>query len=344
MTARRLLNMLILLAAAGLLAAVFASSATAAPIATSKARAQQIARQVAALDVRFDKIVEQYDQANAQMAKLRGQIRQNTEQMQLARYNLSVADRNLTDRAIALYKQQPVDVLDVIFSSSSFEELTTQLDLMNKLGQHDVDIISSVRQFKQTIAQRRSSLNTDRAAAAKLLADISAKKHTIQATLAERRHMLRGVQAQIKQMEAAAAARARAVVARQTQGPKQRPIIPSAGGPGHPEVCAIAAKYLGIPYLYGGASPSTGFDCSGFVMYVYAQIGISLPHYSGAQQQMGTPVPMNALQPGDLVFMGYPAYHVGIYVGGGMVIHSPHTGAVVSYESVGRWQSAVRLP
>ena len=96
-------------------------------------------------------------------------------------------------------------------------------------------------------------------------------------------------------------------------------------------MCAIAAKYLGIPYLYGGASPSTGFDCSCFVMYVYAQIGIGLPHYSGAQQQMGTPVPMNALQPGDLVFMGYPAYHVGIYVGGGMVIHSPHTGAVVSY-------------
>jgi peptidoglycan DL-endopeptidase CwlO len=343
-TARRLLNTLIFLAAASLLAVVSVAPAHAAPIATSKARAQQIRRQVAALDVRFEKIVEQYDQANAQMAKLRGQIRQNTEQVQLARYNLSIANRNLKDRAIALYKQQPVDVLDVIFSSSSFEELTTQLDLMNKLGQHDVDIITSVKQFKQTIATRRAALMVDRAAATRLLADISAKKHSIQTTLAQRRHMLRGVEAQIRQMEAAAAARARRVVARQTQGPKQRPIIPSAGGPGHPEVCAIAAKYLGIPYLYGGASPATGFDCSGFVMYVYAQIGVSLPHYSGAQQQMGTPVPMNALLPGDLVFRGYPAYHVGMYVGGGMVIHSPHTGAVVSYESVSGWDSAIRLP
>jgi cell wall-associated NlpC family hydrolase len=342
-TARRLSPALLLLAAV-LLLALAAAPALATPVTDKKTRAQQIRRQVAELDMRFEKIVEQYNQANMQLDKLRAQMRQNTQQLQLARYNLSVANRNLTDRAVALYKQQPVDLLDVIFKSSSFEELTTQLNLMNKLGQHDVDIISSVRQFKQTIADRRANIVTDRAAATKLLADVSAKKHSIQNTLAQRRHMLRGVEAQIRQMEAAAAARARRVVARQAQGPKQRPIIPSAGGASHPEVCAIAARYLGIPYLYGGASPSTGFDCSGFVMYVYAQVGISLPHYSGAQQQMGTPVPMNALLPGDLVFRGYPAYHVGMYVGSGMVIHSPHTGAVVSYQSVGGWDSAVRLP
>jgi peptidoglycan DL-endopeptidase CwlO len=342
-TARRL-SLALILFVAGLLTALVASPALATPVADQKARAQQIRRQVAQLDMRFEKIVEQYNQANMQLDELRGKMRHNTQQLQLARYNLSIANRNLKDRAVALYKQQPVDLLDVIFKSSSFEDLTTQLDLMNKLGQHDVDIISSVRQFKQTIADRRANLMADQAAATKLLADVSAKKHTIQDTLAQRRHMLRGVEAQIRQMEAAAAARARRVVAQQAHGPKQRPIIPSASGPGHPEVCAIAARYLGIPYLYGGASPSTGFDCSGFVMYVYAQVGISLPHYSGAQQQMGTPVPMNALLPGDLVFRGYPAYHVGMYVGGGMVIHSPHTGAVVSYQSVGGWDSAVRLP
>jgi cell wall-associated NlpC family hydrolase len=342
--ARRLSTALILLASAGLLVVFAASPALATPISANKARAQQIRRQVAALDMRFEKIVEQYNQANGQLAALRTQIRQNTQQLQLTRYNLSIANRNLKDRAVALYKQQPVDLLDVIFSSSSFQELTTQLDLMNKLSQHDSDIISSVRQLKQTIADRRAGLMVDRTSATKLLADASAKKHTIQNTLAQRRHMLRGVESQIRRMEAAEAARARRVVAQQASGPKQRPIIPSAGGAGHPEVCAIAAKYLGIPYLYGGASPSTGFDCSGFVMYVYAQVGIGLPHYSGAQQQMGTPVPMNELLPGDLVFRGYPAYHVGMYVGSGMVIHSPHTGAVVSYQSVGGWDSAVRLP
>jgi cell wall-associated NlpC family hydrolase len=75
-------------------------------------------------------------------------------------------------------------------------------------------------------------------------------------------------------------------------------------------------------------------------MYCYAQIGIGLAHGATAQQQSSTPVPLNALQPGDLVFFGSASYssHVGIYVGGGSMIHAPHTGAVVSYGSIsGAW-------
>jgi cell wall-associated NlpC family hydrolase len=114
------------------------------------------------------------------------------------------------------------------------------------------------------------------------------------------------------------------------------------GGSGRPYIVAIAARYLGTPYKYGGTSPQTGFDCSGFVQYVYRQAGITLPRTSMTQQQIGRRVSMNALLPGDLVFRGYPAYHVGIYVGNGQAIHSPHTGAVVSYQSISYWTSAVR--
>ena len=78
-------------------------------------------------------------------------------------------------------------------------------------------------------------------------------------------------------------------------------------------------------------------------MYCYAQIGIQLPHYSGFQQNLGTPVPMTALIPGDLVFMGYPvSYHVALYAGNGQVIEAPYTGAVVSYGSLAGFQYAVR--
>ena len=102
---------------------------------------------------------------------------------------------------------------------------------------------------------------------------------------------------------------------------------------------AIAQRYLGVPYVYGGASPS-GFDCSGLAMYCYAQIGIGLSHGATDQQHASTPVPLNALQPGDLVFFGNASYsyHVGIYVGGGSMINAPHTGSVVSYGSIsGAW-------
>ena len=99
---------------------------------------------------------------------------------------------------------------------------------------------------------------------------------------------------------------------------------------------AIALRYLGIPYRWGGSSPSTGFDCSGFVMYVYRQVGVSLPHHAASQYGYGTPVSRSALRPGDLVFFNGLG-HNGIYIGNGNFVHSPHTGDVVKISSI--WSS-----
>ena len=99
----------------------------------------------------------------------------------------------------------------------------------------------------------------------------------------------------------------------------------------------IAERYLGVPYVWGGADPATGFDCSGLVMYVYRQLGIDLLHFSGAQYHEGTPVPFGALAPGDLVFFRPGPLgpgHVGMYVGGGRFIQAPHSGDVVKISSL----------
>jgi len=109
-------------------------------------------------------------------------------------------------------------------------------------------------------------------------------------------------------------------------------VKPAAGG-----VLAIAAQYAGLPYSYGGTSPSTGFDCSGFTQYVFRQVGISLPRTAEEQRQATTRV--STPQPGDLVFFGSPAYHVGIYAGDGMMWDSPRSGSVVSKRSI--WSSNV---
>ena len=120
--------------------------------------------------------------------------------------------------------------------------------------------------------------------------------------------------------------------------PPPAPPPPASSGPtgrGHPEAAAIAARYLGVPYRWGGASPS-GFDCSGLVMYVYAQLGISLPHYTVAQYHVGVAVSRGRLQPGDLVFFDGLG-HVGIYIGQNQFIHAPHTGDVVKVSSITGW-------
>ncbi len=91
--------------------------------------------------------------------------------------------------------------------------------------------------------------------------------------------------------------------------------------------------------MWGGASPS-GFDCSGLVVYVYGQLGVSLPHYTGSLWSSGAHVSRSDLAPGDLVFF-YNLDHVGIYIGGGVFIHAPHTGTVVQYGNLNdSWYSA----
>jgi cell wall-associated NlpC family hydrolase len=112
--------------------------------------------------------------------------------------------------------------------------------------------------------------------------------------------------------------------------------VPSSGPRGSRAV-AIAERYLGVPYLWGGADPLTGFDCSGLAMYVYAQLGVSLTHYTGAQWYEGTRVPPSQLEPGDLVFFEPSSrgpQHEGIYIGNGQFIQAPHTGDVVKISSL----------
>jgi len=113
-------------------------------------------------------------------------------------------------------------------------------------------------------------------------------------------------------------------------------------------VVSIAMRYLGIPYKWGGASPSSGFDCSGLTMYVFAQIGVSLPHYAAAQYGLGRAVSKSELAPGDLVFFRGLG-HMGMYIGGGNFIHAPRTGDVVKISSlsepyrVANWVGARRV-
>jgi cell wall-associated NlpC family hydrolase len=102
---------------------------------------------------------------------------------------------------------------------------------------------------------------------------------------------------------------------------------------------AIARRFIGVPYRYGGFSPGTGFDCSGFVRFVYGKLGIALPHNAAAQFGLGRVVPRSALRPGDLVFFSGLG-HVGIYVGNGRFIHAPETGERVSIAPLsGNWSS-----
>jgi peptidoglycan DL-endopeptidase CwlO len=330
-------------------------TAGAVPLATQKARAkakaEQIRTQLEALDATLGRAVEDYNLARIKLGAAEQRVSRVTRELKVARYELKVAIQTLQDRVVGLYKQRPVDFLDVIFRSRSFDDLATDLKAVREISMQDSDVVDKVEKYESLVIEKRKRLVTDRRTARVLLAECDERQQGIEAQIGARKDLLKGVEKEIariekREREAARRAAAAAAAAAASSGYAWRNprMIVADGGPGHPEVIEIAKRYLGIPYVYAAADPSVGFDCSGLVMYCYAQIGISLPHYSGYQQNMGKPVAMTALIPGDLVFKGYPvSYHVGLYAGGGTVIEAPHTGDVVKFNTVVGWEYAVRL-
>ena len=101
-------------------------------------------------------------------------------------------------------------------------------------------------------------------------------------------------------------------------------------------IVRFAHRLLSVRYVYGGTTPSAGFDCSGFTRYVFAHFGVTLPHYTFGQYGLGHSVPRSRLEPGDLVFFDGVG-HVGLYIGHGRFIHAPHAGTRVSVDTLSGW-------
>ncbi len=213
---------------------------------------------------------------------------------------------------------------------------------------------------------RRANLKDARVEQAEVVAERAAQRQSIEGRLAERAQLLSSVKDEIARMQAAeqrrqaqlaAQARARLAAERLAQqqafdtadqsmytavdlGDTAIPAAPPPDGSRASQVIALAMQHLGTPYVWGGSSPSTGFDCSGLISYVYAQIGISLPHHAASQYSYGVPVAYEDLQPADLVFFSGLS-HMGMYIGGGQFIHAPHTGDVVKISSLSGYSSWV---
>ena len=319
--------------------------ALASPISEKKARLARVQEKLQEVYHRADIAVEKYNQATSKLETVRLQIKENARLLKVAEYNLAVANNQLKARAESIYKARDVSLMDVVFAANTFDDLVTQLDLLERLGNNDVDTVKAIAAYRADIKDRRVRLDADKKSAAGLVQERADQKNAVLALENELESMTAGIKADInrlqkQQREAARRAAAQALAAANNGGGGNNPgPIVDPGGSGRSAVVAIAQRYLGVPYVWGGAGPS-GFDCSGLTMYCYAQIGIGLAHGATLQQRASTPVPISALQPGDLVFFGNASFssHVGIYVGGSTMIHAPHTGDVVRYGDMsGAW-------
>ena len=289
--------------------------------------ADEAQKQVAALDDRLEVVVEDWDQAESQLATIQAQL--GAVRLQLAQQQGDLARQQavLGSHLAWMYKLGNYGLLDELSSGGSLNDAAARIELVKRLNQQDRELrdgfLATVKQvgaLQATIAEKR-----DQAMVVQQRAD--AERATISDKLAQRQAILDGLNGRIKKIiderdrrEALAAGRlGRAALAQ---------IGTVHGTAAQLGVVHDALRFLGVPYVWGGASPS-GFDCSGLVLYVYARYGVSFPHFAAFQAEMGVPVPESQLEPADLVFFGSPIHHVVIYAGNGLVVQAPHTGDVV---------------
>ena len=341
-------------------------SASADPSADEKrAQAQRVLEQVRALDSQLGKAAEAYNLANIQLDRIMAEQQANARHLVIAKSSLRNAESHLAQRLIALYVNgQESTALEILLGADSIDDIMDRLDTAERVSQQDTQVLTEVRAFKAEVKARKVRLERARTEQAKVVAERESRRSWIEGQPAERQRLLASVKDEIAQLDAAERRR-RAVLAAAARAARRRarcrrvvgapfssgfeddfvPVdLPPARFGG---AVGIAMQYLGTPYVWGGASPS-GFDCSGFLMYVYAQLGVALPHNAAMQYGYGTPVPRSALEPGDLVFFDGLG-HNGMYIGGGQFIHSPHTGDVVKISSLydswyaSTWVGARRL-
>ncbi len=336
----------------GLLCAV--ATAHADPgISSKRAQAQQILGQLQRLDASAQRANNRYQTATRGLRRVEHQLAVNRQALGVARVNLTRGRNALAKRLVSIYtSQDQQSSLAVVLGARSLDDLISRIEAVTSISHQDAALIQQVVSYQHQIVRRRALLRSQRVRQRRLVALRSATKRRIDAKLAAEQHLYASVKSQLDQLVARQRARQLAA-ARQARLAAGAVVVPQVGGfnidsagsslgsSPYSSVVSIATRYLGVPYVWGGASPS-GFDCSGFVMYVFAQVGVSLPHYTVAQWDYSNAVyvPRSELEPGDLVFFDGLG-HVGIYVGNGQFIHAPHTGDVVKIDSLGEsWYAA----
>ena len=309
---------------------------------------QDAAKQVAAAHA-------QVEQATAQTDQARQQVRQVALESYMGVGSGAVSRRQGSDLSsaeqlvvrsvyVTMLASNRQDVIDR-YKTAAAQAKTAEGQLAQAQGQAAAQV-KQVKAAEQQVQQAQTQLQATYAqvngqltvlvAQAQAAAEAERQRQA-QAALARQRA---AQQAQLLAQQQAATRQSAAAVTPSEPSPPPAmsvpvpaapvpvPAVAAPTGSGGSAAVAAAQTRLGDPYVWGAAGPNS-FDCSGLTMWAWAHAGVSLPHYSGAQYDSTTHIPMSDLQPGDLVFFADPGEHEAMYIGNGQVIEAPHTGANV---------------
>lgn len=310
--------------------ATAALAAVAGPVSVGHAAPQlsisEAQARISALNVQAEKITEAYDAARERLTTIRRQQGVAARELAGDKRRLAAARSTIAATADATYRTGGFGQY-IIGMANDPQSFLDQAATLDALSRNQAQQFATADAAGHAVRVAQATYNARAVAVRATLSKISSQRSHIHALLAQARHVLDSLQA---------AARARLDAANAAVAARAASLRGTYNGPASGQA-AVAVRFayaqLGKPYQYGGAGPYS-YDCSGLTMMAWHAAGVGLPHNAAMQQSQVRAVSASDAQPGDLVFFGSPAYHVGIYIGGGRMIAAPHTGTVVQIQSV----------
>ena len=322
-----------------------------------EAKEQELERARAEFDIlstELSMMVEEYNTVIEALDETRQSMRETEQRLAEAEGEVAGAERQLGERAAEIYKRGNVSFLEVLLDTKSFEDFLVRIDWFARVNEQDARFVVELRERRDEVEGLQRSLESREEEQIALRNEAESQKGLIEAAVQRQESFVSSLGEEVqtliaeeeeRQRRLAEERAAQAAAAARARLSSTDPSLAEGAdldAPGRADVVVIALQYAGVPYVWGGSSPESGFDCSGFVKYVYREVGVDLPRNSRAQFKAGSRVPpdgIDALVLGDLVFFGYGGdpgrvHHVGIYVGNGNFVHAPGTGDVVRVSSL----------
>lgn len=313
----------------------FEAPAEAAPrLGTLEQQAESFRQELAALDRGLEIVVEQHNAAREKLDQLTRELNDSRLRLESARAERAAQEAILADRLTAIYKGGDFDLASVLVNSSSLNDFFEQTYYLARINEQDARMEKQYEATAKRIEGLTDEIDRKRADQLQLEKHLEEQKQAIEDGIAQRQKKLAEVDSQIQTLLAQEAERQRAEQARLAEEAGFLLADLKTSDATQAQVVETSLRYLGVPYVWGGESPS-GMDCSGLTKYVYAQHGVSLPHNAAMQFNLGVPVPNDQLQPGDLIFWGPgEPHHVAMYIGQGKYIEAPTFNEVVKISTL----------
>lgn len=353
---KRHLGLLIVIA---VLAQVFvAPPATADPISDKRKEAARLVDRIEELTTRAEELAEQYNQAAYDLQVLDDQVHEAEVKLAQKRVEIASASSRLSVVALRVFVHpgEADPLLGALAGGEGTSEAVLRAGLTRLAVGDDQKSADELRRGREDAQAGQADLEAKRREQGAATRYLKSRRTDVEAATSKAQQLLahaKGDVAQLVQQEqerraaaAAAAMRARLAQPRSpttgtgssaSSGPQRVVRPPPPPSPGAAGAVEAAMSQIGVRYQWGGASPESGFDCSGLTMWAWARAGRpGLPHFARAQWEGLPHVNIEDLQPGDLVFFGRSIHHMGMYIGNGAMVNAPRTGDFVKVSSIYR--------